>query len=122
MAAAWFNRFAMASKARATSAGTEPADDLHPEVLQAMWEVGIDLSTAAPRLLTQELAENASLLVTMGCGETCPVVPGLPRLDWALEDPAGKPPEAVRAIRDDIRARVSALVTENGWGSRTGAE
>jgi arsenate reductase (thioredoxin) len=122
MAAAWFNRFALPQEARAISAGTDPADELHPEVLQAMWEVGMDLSRAAPQLLTQELAERCRLLVTLGCGERCPVVPGLRRIDWEIDDPAGKPPEAVRAIRDDLRARVRALVTQEGWGSRTGAE
>ena len=122
MAAAWFNKFAMPSEARAISAGTDPADGLHPEVLETMWELGIDLSTAAPQRLTQELAETASLLVTMGCGENCPVVPGLRRLDWPMEDAVGKSPDQVRAIRDDIRARVGALVAEEGWGSRTGAD
>jgi arsenate reductase len=73
-------------------------------------------------LLTQELAENCSVLVTLGCGESCPVVPGLRRLDWEIEDPAGKPADVVRAIRDDLRARVRALVAEEGWGSRSGAE
>jgi arsenate reductase len=122
MAAAWFNRLAVPFEARAVSAGTEPAEVIHPEVLQTMWEVGIDLSNAAPQRLTQELAESAALLVTMGCGESCPVVPGLRRLDWPLEDPAGKPPETVRAIRDEIRARVQTLVAEEGWGARLGPE
>jgi arsenate reductase len=122
IAAAWFNRFALPYEARAISAGTDPADEIHPEVLQAMWEVGMDLSRARPKLLTQELAENCSVLVTLGCRESCPVVPGLRRLDWEIEDPAGKPPDVVRAIRDDLRARVRALVAEEGWGTRTGAE
>jgi arsenate reductase (thioredoxin) len=122
IAAAWFNRFAMPFEARAISAGTHPAEEIHPEVLQTMWELGIDLSTAAPQLLTQGLAERAHLLVTMGCGEECPVVPGLRRIDWQIEDPAGKPVDTVRAIRDDLRARVRALVIEEGWGSHTGAD
>ena len=122
MAAAWFNRFAIPSEARAISAGTDPADGLHPEVLEAMWELGMDLSRVTPRLLTRELVENVGLVVTMGCGDACPTVPGLRRLDWELEDPAGKPLEAVRALRDDIRTRVRALVHDEGWGSRTGAD
>lgn len=122
IAAAWFNRFALPFEAHAVSAGTDPADHLHPEVLETMWELGMDLSKASPQLLTQELAEAASLIVTMGCGEKCPVVPGLRRIDWDIEDPAGKPADAVRAIRDDLRARVRALVTEEGWGSRVGAD
>ena len=122
MAAAWFRRYAMRSEARAISAGTDPADELHPEVMQTMWEVGIDLSAEAPTLLTREMAEGASLLVTMGCGESCPMVPGLRRIDWAIEDSKDKPPEVVRAIRDDIRARVRALVDAEGWGVHLGAE
>lgn len=122
IAAAWFNRFALPFEARASSAGTDPAEQLHPEVLAAMWELGMDLSKASPQLLTQDLAEEVNLIVTMGCGEKCPVVPGLRRIDWDIEDPAGKPPDAVRAIRDDLRERVRALVTEEGWGSRTGAQ
>jgi arsenate reductase len=116
MAAAWFNALADADKARAVSAGTEPGARVHPEVLAAMGEVGIDLSAAIPQKLTDELAAGASLLVTMGCGEACPVVPGLRRDDWPLEDPKGKPIERVREIRDDIKSRVAALVRAEGWG------
>jgi arsenate reductase len=115
MAAAWFNALADPQKARAVSAGTQPGPHVHPEVLEAMREVGIDLSSVQPRLLTDELASGASLLVTMGCGETCPVVPGLRRLDWPLEDPKGKPIERVRAIRDEVRGLVAALIAE-GYG------
>ena len=122
IAAAWFNRFAMPGEAHAISAGTDPADELHPQVLEAMWEVGIDLSAATPSLLTQELAEQASLLVTRGCGESCPVVPGARVIDWPLDDPSDKPLEAVRAIRDDIRDRVMALVNAEGWGLPLGAD
>jgi arsenate reductase len=110
MAAAWLGQLADPAKARALSAGTEPGPRVHPEVLEAMQEVGIDLSTAAPRKLTDELARGATLLVTMGCGEACPVVPGLRREDWPLEDPKGKPPSRVREIRDEIRARIEDLV------------
>jgi arsenate reductase len=118
MAAAWFNRLADPDEARAVSAGTQPGARVHPEVQAAMLEVSIDLSGAAPRLLTDELAGQASLLVTMGCGEACPVVPGLRREDWPLEDPKGKPIELVRSIRDDIQARVRALLTREGIAQR----
>jgi arsenate reductase len=115
MAAAWMNKLADAERARGISAGTEPGSRVHPEVLAAMKEVGIDLSDAKPVLLTQDLAAGANLLVTMGCGEACPVVPGLERDDWPLQDPKGKDMETVRRIRDDIRDRVKSLVTERGW-------
>jgi arsenate reductase len=115
MAAAWFNRLADPEKARAISAGTEPGTRVHPEVQAAMQEVGIDLSAATPQLLTNELARGARLLITMGCGEACPTVPGLQRDDWPLEDPKGRPPARVRAIRDDIRDRVLALLGRRGW-------
>ena len=115
MAAAWLNVLADPAQASAISAGTEPGTRVHPEVLSAMAEVGIDLSTERPKLLTDELARKASLLVTMGCGEACPVVPGLRREDWPLEDPKGKPPERVRAIRDEVRARIAGLIEREGW-------
>jgi arsenate reductase len=103
------------ARARAVSAGTDPADHVHPEVVGVMRELGVELGDARPRRLTEELARKAGLLVTMGCGEACPVVPGLRRLDWELPDPKGRPPERVRAIRDEIRARVAGLVTREGW-------
>ncbi|MBI3767187.1 MAG: arsenate reductase ArsC [Deltaproteobacteria bacterium] len=115
MAAALFNALADPGRARAVSAGTQPADHVHPEVVAAMREMGIDLSRAAPRLLTEDLARDAALLVTMGCGEACPVVPGLRRVDWSLADPKGQPLEHVRAIRDDIRRRVERLIMEQRW-------
>jgi arsenate reductase len=115
MAAAFFNALADPDKARAVSAGTQPGARVHPEVLEAMSEVGIDLSSARPQLLTDDLATGASLLITMGCGDACPVVPGLKRGDWPLDDPKGKPVERVRETRDDVRARVAALVAEQGW-------
>ena len=114
MSAALFNLVADPAKARAISAGTEPGPRVHPEVLEAMKELGVDLSNIKPQKLTTELASTASLLVTMGCGETCPVVPGLKRDDWPLEDPKGKPIARVREIRDDIRGRVSKLAQELG--------
>jgi arsenate reductase (thioredoxin) len=115
MAAAWFNQLADPSRARAVSAGTAPGPHVHPEVQAAMSEVGVDLSNATPRLLTDELARDAQLLVTMGCGEACPHVPGLRRDDWPLEDPKGKPVARVREIRDEIRGRVAALLAREGW-------
>ncbi|MFO0668283.1 MAG: arsenate reductase ArsC [Polyangiaceae bacterium] len=115
MAAAWFNALASPGAARALSAGTQPGAHVHPEVLAAMNEVGVDLSGAKPQLLTDALAAQASLLVTMGCGEACPVVPGLAREDWPLEDPKGKPIERVREIRDEVRRRVVELLVREGW-------
>jgi arsenate reductase (thioredoxin) len=115
MAAAWFNALADKSKARAISAGTEPGSRVHPEVLTAMREVDIDLDGIAPQKLTDDLAVTATILITMGCGEACPVVPGLRRMDWPLEDPKGKPVERVREIRDDVKARVSALLEAEHW-------
>jgi len=115
MAAAWFNALADAAKARAISAGTEPGARVHPEVLTAMREVDIDLEGIAPQKLTDELAATATILITMGCGEACPVVPGLRRMDWPLEDPKGKPVERVREIRDEVKSRVSALLEAEHW-------
>ena len=115
MAAAWFDQLADPSKVRAISAGTQPGARVHPEVLEAMREVGIDLSHAEPRFLSDELAASATMLITMGCGEMCPAVPGLRRDDWPLEDPKGKPLERVRKIRDEVKTRVSALVAREGW-------
>jgi arsenate reductase len=115
MAAAWFNALADATQARALSAGTEPGTRVHPEVLEAMREVGIDLSQQKPQRLSDDLARGAQLLITMGCGEQCPAIPGLKRDDWPLEDPKGKTVERVRQIRDDVRARVSALLEREGW-------
>jgi arsenate reductase len=114
MAAAFFDALADPAKARALSAGTAPAAHVHPEVVDAMREAGIDLAAAVPQRLTDALAARASLLVTMGCGDACPVVPGLRVLDWALDDPKGRAPAEVRRIRDDIRARVAALVAAEG--------
>ena len=115
MAAAWFNQLAGRGKACAVSAGTEPGPGVHPEVLATMKEVGIDLSNQVPRLLSDELARTATMLVTMGCGEACPVVPGVKRDDWPLEDPRGKAVERVREIRDDIKTRVERLIAVEGW-------
>lgn len=115
MAAAWFNHLADPEKASALSAGTQPGTRVHPEVVEAMKEVGIDLSRGTPQFLSDELAAECSLLVTMGCGEACPHVPGLRRMDWPLEDPKGKPIERVREIRDEVKERVLTLLTEEAW-------
>jgi arsenate reductase len=116
MAAAWFNALSDSSRARAISAGTAPGARVHPEVLEAMREVGIDLAQQQPQKLTDELASQAQMLVTMGCGEQCPAIPGLKRDDWPLEDPKGKPVERVREIRDEVRARVLELLERERWG------
>ena len=115
MAAALFNLLADPGQARAVSAGTAPGDRVHPEVATVMAELGVDLSAVRPRLLTDDLARSAQVLVTMGCGEDCPIVPGVRRMDWPLPDPKGRSLEDVRTIRDEIRSRVLALLTENGW-------
>ncbi len=115
MAAAWFNRIADPAKANAISAGTQPSDHVHPIVIEAMKEKGFDLSQAEPRKLTPELARDAAFLVTMGCGESCPYIPGVPILDWPLPDPKGQGMEAVRLIREEVESRVRAFIAENNW-------
>jgi arsenate reductase len=115
MAAALFNLEADPAKARAISAGTQPGPHVHPEVRDAMRELGVDLLAAQPQRLTDELAHQAQVLITMGCGDACPVVPGAIRDDWPLEDPKGKPIERVREIREEIRGRVRALLEARGW-------
>jgi len=115
MAAALFNALADPTKARAISAGTQPTDAVHPEVVAIMRELGIDLASAKPQHLTDHVARQAQILITMGCGEACPVVPGVRRDDWPLADPKGQSFEQVRAIRDEIRHRVLQLIHDNGW-------
>lgn len=110
MAAAFFNQLADPNKARAISAGTAPGERVHPEVQAAMQEVGLDLTDAKPQKLTDELAKDAQLLITMGCGDQCPHVPGLRRDDWPLRDPKGLPASEVRAIREEISQRVQELI------------
>lgn len=110
MAAAFFNQLVDPQKAQAVSAGTEPGERVHPEVLAVMQEVGIDLSHAKPKKLTEDLAREAQLLITMGCGDKCPYVPGLRCDDWPLRDPKGLPIEEVRAIRDELKRRVRLLI------------
>ena len=114
MASAFFNHLADPAKARAVSAGTEPGERVHPEVQAAMQELGIDISHTKPQKLTEDLVRNAQLLITMGCGDKCPYVPGLRREDWPLRDPKGLPPEEVRAIRDQVKSRVQDLLREEG--------
>ena len=113
MSAALFER-AAGGRHSALSAGTlaDPEGRVHPEVREVMRELGIDLSDRRPQRLTRELAERADVVVTMGCGDSCPVIPGKRYLDWELEDPKGRPLEHVRAIRDDIARRVEGLVRE----------
>lgn len=115
MAAAFFNALADPSKARGLSAGTDPAPHVHPEVVAAMQEVGIDLSNASTQCLTPDVAAQAQFLITMGCGDRCPIVPGAKRDDWPLDDPGGQPLEDVRRIRDAIRSRVERLIRQEGW-------
>ncbi len=116
MANALFNALADPAKARGISAGTQPGEHVHPMVATAMQELGIDLREVRPQRLTDQLARQADLLITMGCGEACPVIPGLRREDWPLEDPKNKPIERVREIREDIRGRIEALL--QGLGAR----
>jgi protein-tyrosine-phosphatase len=110
MSAAFFNQLVDAEAARGISAGTHPAEKVHPVVVDVMREVGIDLSGARPQKLTAELTEDAEMLITMGCGDECPYVPGLIREDWPLPDPKGRDVASVRRIRDDIRQRIVDLI------------
>ena len=113
MSQALFER-AAAGRHQALSAGTTPADQVHPEVVQVMRELGVDLSGRRPQALSRELAERADVVVTMGCGDSCPFIPGRRYIDWELPDPHGRPLEAVRAIRDEISERVEQLLAELG--------
>ena len=117
MAAALFNSLADPTKARAVSAGTNPGPTVHPEVVTVMNEVGINLSAAPTTRLTPELAGTANMLITMGCGDACPYVPGVIRDDWPLEDPKGKSIDTVRFIREDIRRRVESLIAREDWSA-----
>jgi arsenate reductase (thioredoxin) len=111
MSQALFER-ATGGRHRALSAGTTPGERVHPEVVTVMDELGIDVSGRKPRGLTRDLAEEADVVVTMGCGDECPYIPGKRYVDWDLEDPKGRPVDEVRATRDDIDRRVRALVAE----------
>ena len=119
MAAAFFSQLANPTMAMAVAAGTEPASQVHPEVVAVMNECGVDLSQVQPQILDDEVASGASMVITMGCGEKCPTVPGARRADWELLDPQGRAPREVRMIRDDIRRRVSELLQREGWGRST---
>lgn len=116
IAAAFFNHLVGPGRGRAISAGTQPASRVHPEVVAAMREVGIDLGGAQPTKLTADLVQGARLLITMGCGDDCPAVPGLRREDWPLQDPKGQTVDRVREIRDEIRARVVDLLRREAAG------
>jgi arsenate reductase len=117
MAAAFFNALADPARASARSAGTAPADAIHPGVIDVMHEVGLDLTGLRPARLTDDLARSVNRLVTMGCGESCPVVPGVEYEDWAIDDPAGRPVQEVRAVRDAIARRVRELIAREGWSA-----
>jgi arsenate reductase (thioredoxin) len=112
MSQALFERAAADGAHRALSAGTTPAEHVHPEVVEVMRELDIDLVDRTPQLLTPELAQEADVVVTMGCGDQCPFIPGKRYIDWELPDPAGRPVERVREIRDEIADRVARLVTD----------
>ena len=111
MSQAFFER-AASDRHEARSAGTTPADRVHPEVLEAMSEIGMDLAGRKPQRLTDELAQWADVVVTMGCGDECPYIPGKRYIDWELPDPKGRPLDEVRATRDDIERRVTELASE----------
>jgi arsenate reductase (thioredoxin) len=111
MSQALFEREA-AGRHSSLSAGTTPADRVHPEVVEVMREVGLDLSDRRPQILTRELAERADIVVTMGCGDECPYIPGKRYIDWDLPDPKGRPLDEVRAIRDDIARRIDSLLAD----------
>jgi arsenate reductase len=122
IAAALFNQLADPAKARAVSAGTEPATIVHPEVVAVMREAGVDLSHATPQRLTDDLARTAGHLITMGCGEQCPVVPGVEREDWPIDDPKGRSAADVRRIRDTIQERVEQFVRVRAFGRSSAPE
>jgi arsenate reductase (thioredoxin) len=111
MAAGWLAHLA-GDAVEVRSAGSAPADQVNPAAVEAMREVGIDIAAQRPKVLTTDAVRSSDVVITMGCGDTCPVFPGTTYLDWDLEDPAGRGVEAVRPIRDEIRARVQALVDE----------
>ena len=111
MAAGWLRHLG-GDKVEIRSAGTEPADQINPIAISAMAEVGIDITGQTPKILDWETAQASDIIITMGCGDTCPVFPGKRYEDWKLDDPAGQPIETVRRIRDDIRSRIDALIAE----------
>ncbi|WP_435110766.1 arsenate reductase ArsC [Nocardiopsis synnemataformans] len=117
MAAAWLSHLA-GDRVEVRSAGSAPANALNPAVIEAMAEVGVDITGQQPKILTVEAVEASDVCVTMGCGDTCPIFPGKRYLDWTLPDPAGQGVAAVRPIRDEIRERVEELIGELSPGAR----
>ena len=115
MAAAFFNALADPTRARAISAGTRPGTAIHPEVVAVMQELGIDLSAAKPQYLSSDLTKDAHIVITMGCGDDCPLIPGVERDEWPLDDPKGQAVEMVRRIRDEIKRQVAELIKERKW-------
>jgi protein-tyrosine-phosphatase len=115
MAAAFFNKHKTQPSIKGISAGTNPGSEVHPVVREIMLEIGIDLSNITPVKLTTELAQTVSTIVTMGCGETCPYVPGVKIIDWKIEDPKHKSVEEARVIRDEIEQRIKDFITENNY-------
>jgi arsenate reductase len=115
IAAALFNALADPTRARAISAGTRPGTAVHPEVVTVMREISIDLSAAKPQYLSIDLIKDAHIVITMGCADDCPLIPGVERDDWPLDDPQGQPVETVRRIRDEIKQRVVELIKERKW-------
>ncbi|KAF9308510.1 hypothetical protein BG003_010989 [Podila horticola] len=115
MAAAFFNNHRTQDSVKGISAGTNPASEVHPVVREIMLEVGIDLSNITPVKLTPELAKTVSMIVTMGCGEACPYVPGIQIVDWAITDPKNKPVDEARVIRDEIENRIKVFIAENNY-------
>jgi arsenate reductase len=111
MAAGWLRHLA-GDSVEVRSAGSEPGDQLNPAAVEAMREVGIDIAGATPQLLEYETARTSDVIITMGCGDACPIFPGKRYEDWKLTDPAGQPIEVVRQVRDDIRGRIEKLITE----------
>ena len=111
MALGWFNHLA-GDRAVAWSGGSEPKDQINPTAIEAMAEVGIDIAGNVPKILTTEAVKDSDVVITMGCGDTCPIFPGKRYEDWELEDPAGKDIVTVRRVRDDIKGRVEALLAE----------
>jgi arsenate reductase len=115
MAAALFNKLANPKRAHAVSAGTRPGQAVHRQVVAAMHEIDVDLSQARPQYLSSDVTNDAHIVITMGCGDECPLIPGVERDDWPMDDPTEQPVEVVRRIRDDIRNRVSELIKERRW-------
>ncbi|GAA4655923.1 arsenate reductase ArsC [Streptomyces chumphonensis] len=111
MAAAWLTHLA-GDRVEVRSAGSAPADEVNPAAVEAMREVGIDMSAETPKVLTVDAVKASDVVITMGCGDTCPVFPGKRYLDWKLDDPAGQGVDAVRPIRDEIKTRIENLIAE----------